>query len=356
MARVAGRAWRRGGLAATAAVSLAVPAFLDQAALTVFVLGELAVIVTVGISLLMGYAGQVSLGQAAFYAVGAYTAGLMAVNGLPPLLGLLAAPVVAAATAGAVGVPLLRLRGHFLAFATLALQMILLSVVGQVGFTGGDIGLSGIPQLSIGPLAIDGQLGYAYLAWIAAALVLVVSRNVIGSRPGRGLRALATSETAAESAGVPTGRYKLTVFGISAAYAGLAGGIYAFFIGYIAPGSFALLLSIQFVVMAVVGGIGRIWGAVLGTAVITVLVQALNSASTIPGVPEYAPRMLSYAVYGLVLVAVLRFLPGGLLPAFEEWLRRWRERTRPRPARMPPRREAAGGAQAHERGDASASP
>jgi branched-chain amino acid transport system permease protein len=141
------------------------------------------------------------------------------------------------------------------------------------------------------------------------------------SRPGRGLRALATSETAASSAGVPVGRYRLAVFSLSAGVAGLAGGIYAFFLGYVAPGSFPVLLSFEYVVMAVVGGLGTVWGPVVGSAVITVLVQVLNNLGTRPGMPSYASSVFSYAVYALLLILVLLFLPRGLLPSIADRLR-----------------------------------
>jgi branched-chain amino acid transport system permease protein len=318
---VSGRAAGRAAVAVVAAVALALPPLLGNSQLTVYVLLGLATIVTVGVGMLMGYAGQVSLGQAAFYAIGAYTAGLMAVHGLPSLLGLACAPLFAAALAAVVGVPLLRLRGHYLAFATVALQLILLSVAGQTAFTGGDIGLQGVPLLSVGGVTLQGDLSYAYLVLAAAALVLLVSRNVIGSRPGRGLRALATSEPAAASAGVPVGRYKLAVFSLSAGYAGLAGGIYAFYLGYVAPGSFPVLLSFEYVVMAVVGGLGTLWGAVAGATVVTLLQQALTQLGTRPGMPSYAPSVFSYAMYGGLLVLVLLFLPRGLLPGITD---RWR--------------------------------
>jgi branched-chain amino acid transport system permease protein len=301
--------------AVVAAGSFAVPLVMSRSQLTIYILLGLAIIVTTGLSLLMGYAGQVSLGQGAFYAIGAYTAGLMAVGGLPPLLGLAAAPVFAAAVAAAVGVPLLRLRGHYLAFATLAVQLILLSLVGQFEFTGGDIGLRGIPQLGVGDATLTSPLAYAYVTWLAAALALLLARNLIRSRPGRGLRALASTEVAAKSAGVPVGRYKLAAFSLSAAYAGLAGGIYAFYLGYISPGSFPVLISIEFVVMAVVGGLGTVWGPVVGATLVTLLVQALNALGTMPGMPPYAPSVLSYAVYAFLLVVVLLFMPRGLLPS-----------------------------------------
>ncbi|MEV4703260.1 branched-chain amino acid ABC transporter permease [Actinoplanes sp. NPDC049316] len=297
-----------------AAVSLALPPLLPERQLSTYVLLLLAATVTAGVSLLMGYAGQVSLGQAAFYAIGAYAAGLSAVHGVPTLIGLLAAPVVAALAAVLIGAPLLRLRGHHLAFATLAVHLILLSLLGQGTWAGGAIGLQGIPPLTLAGTPLRDDLGYAYLAWVVLALVLLISRNVVDSRAGRGLRAAAGSEIAAAAGGVPVGGYRLAVFALSAAFAGLAGGVYAFYLGYLAPGSFPLLLSIEFVVMAVVGGLGTITGPVAGAAVLTLLVQALNQLGTQGGMPSYAPVVLSYAVYALLLVAVVRYLPRGIVP------------------------------------------
>ncbi|MEV4115177.1 branched-chain amino acid ABC transporter permease [Nonomuraea sp. NPDC049695] len=308
-----------------AAVTLALPAVLDDSALAVYILLGLAAMVTVGVSLLMGYAGQVSLGQGAFYAIGAYTAALLSLHGVPPLAGLLAAPVVAAGSALVIGVPLLRLRGHHLAFATLAVQLILLSLAGQLEITGGDIGLQAIPQFAIGSFEAGSAAAYAYMTWAGLGLVMLVTRNVIDSRPGRALRALATSETAAASSGIPVGRYKLVVFALSAAFAGLAGGIYCFYTGYVAPGSFPVLISIQYIVMAVVGGLGTVWGAVVGATAITLLVQGLNSLAAVPGMPSYAAGVLSYAVYALVLILVVLFLPHGLLPALSGRLSRKRD-------------------------------
>jgi branched-chain amino acid transport system permease protein len=291
------------------------PPLLSSAHLAVFTLLGLAATVTVGLSLLMGYAGQVSLGQASFYAIGAYTAGLMSVHGLPPLLGLLAAPVVAAAFAAAVGVSLLKLRGHYLAFATLAMQLILLSLIARGEWAGGAIGLQGIPRLSVGDWEVRDDFTYAYLSWGVLGLTVLVTANVIASRAGRGLRALATSETAAAASGVPVGRYRLGVFALSAAFAGLAGGVYAFYLGYLSPGSFPILLSIEYVVMAVVGGLGTVVGPIVGATVIILLIQLLTTIGTQPGMPSYAPSVLSYAVYAIVLILVVLFLPRGIVPA-----------------------------------------
>ena len=315
------------GAVIAAAGTLVLPLWLSQANLTVYVLAGLYAVTAIGLSLLMGYAGQVSLGQAVFFAIGAYTAAVLSLHGLPSMAALLTAPVLAAAVAAAVGVPILRLRGHYLAFATLAFQMIVLSVIANTDFLGGGLGFTGIPSLGIAGAALSSDRGYAWLVWLVTAAAMVLTLNLIRSRPGRALRALATSEVAAESAGIAVVRYKLAVFALSAAFAGFAGGIYAFFIGYISPDSFPVELSVEFVVMVVIFGLGSVWGALLGAAGISVLVQVLNQVGTMPGMPEYMPTLLSYAAYGVTLVLIMVFLPGGLLPAFK---RLWETVTRRR--------------------------
>ena len=322
MSRLRGRSVGFWVMVVIGVATLLLPIALDDSQLTVYVFVGLAAVVVAGLSLLMGFAGQVSLGQAAFYAIGAYTAALLAKDGgVPPLLAMALATAATAGVAVVVGLPLFRLRGHYLAFATLAFQLIVLSVVGEVrSLTGGDTGLTAIPALSLGPLAVEGQYRafiFAYIAWVLAAAVLLLNRNLVRSRPGRALRALATSEAGALAAGVAVGRFKLQVFALSAAYAGLAGGVYAFFVSYIAPGSFPVLLSIQFLIMATVGGLGSVSGSVVGATVIYLLIQVLTRLGTLPGMPLHAPAVFSYAVYGLVLVLILLLLPQGLVPAIQ---------------------------------------
>jgi branched-chain amino acid transport system permease protein len=301
-------------------VVLLLPLVLPDALLTIYIFIGLSTMVVSGLSLLMGFAGQVSLGQAAFYAIGAYTAGLLARDlKVPPLVGLAVAPAAAAAIAYVVGLPLLRLRGHYLAFGTLAFQLITLSVIGEArDLTGGDTGLTAIPPLGIGPLLVEGAfrpIVFGYLAWGLALLSLLFNAHLVRSRPGRALRALATSEAGALASGVPVGRYKLQVFALSAAYAGLAGGVYAFYVTYIAPGSFPLVRSIEFLIMATVGGLGSVWGSAVGATVVFLVVQILQNLGTLPGMPLRAPAVFSYAVYGLILVGIMLVLPQGVVPA-----------------------------------------
>jgi branched-chain amino acid transport system permease protein len=309
-------------------VVLLLPLVLPNALLTIYIFIGLSTIVVSGLSLLMGFAGQVSLGQAAFYAIGAYAAGLLVRDlSVPPLLGLMVAPLAAGGIAYLVGLPLLRLRGHYLAFGTLAFQLITLSLIGEFReVTGGDTGLPAIPSLSVGPLVVEGPfkpIVFGYLAWGLALLTLVFNQHLVRSRPGRALRALATSEAGALAAGVPVGRYKLQVFALSAAYAGLAGGVYAFYVSYIAPGSFPLVRSIEFLIMASVGGLGSVWGSAVGATVVFLVVQVLQNLGTLPGMPVRAPAIFSYAVYGLILVGVMLFVPQGVVPAVRA---RWRRR------------------------------
>ena len=301
---------------------------LDDSALSLYVLFALAAMVTIGVSLLMGQAGQVSLGQGAFYACGAYTAGVLTTHGAPGIVALVAAPLVASMLAFVIGIPLLLLRGQHLAFATLATHLIFLSVVGEMTVAGGDVGLQGIPSLDLFGFHFDSVRSYAYLSSFALLAVVVVTHNILASRPGRGLRALSSSEIAAASSGIPVGRYKLAVFALSAGFAGLAGGIYAPYMGYLAPGSFPVDLSIEFLVMAAVGGLGTIAGAIIGSAAVQLLVQLLSRLATMSGMPDTAPVILSYAVYAGLLVPAVLFLPRGMVsviaPAWQGIVRRVR--------------------------------
>lgn len=301
-----------------AAATAALPLMLNRSGTTVYILVGLYAIVAIGISLLMGYAGQVSIGQVAFYGIGAYTTAFLAISGWPPLVGLLLAPVVSYACAWLIGVPLLRLRGHYLAFGTLALLLILNAVISQVAFLGKATGLQGIPPLQIGEFVFNRPIYYAWVTWFSVIVVAVLSRNIIQSRPGRALRALATSEVAATSSGVPVMAYRRNIFALSGAFAGLAGGIYALFIGFISPASFTVQLSLQFVVIAVVGGLGTVWGPVIGAALVTLVLQILNAAGTLPGMPAELPAIMNYAAYALLLIGTILLLPRGIYPSIRD--------------------------------------
>jgi branched-chain amino acid transport system permease protein len=167
---------------------------------------------------------------------------------------------------------------------------------------------------------------FGYLAWGLALLTLLFNSRLVRSRPGRALRALASSEAGALASGVSVGRYKLQVFALSAAYAGLAGGVYAFYVGYIAPGSFPIVTSIEFLIMATVGGLGSVWGAAVGATLVSLVVQVLQSLGTLPGMPLRAPAIFAYAVYGMILVGIMLALPTGVVPALRSALHKSKPR------------------------------
>jgi branched-chain amino acid transport system permease protein len=307
---------RRAGWAAVALAGLMAPLVLTD--LTFFMHMVLAAIVVTGLSLFMGYAGQASLGQGAFFAVGALTVALLTTRwAAPPVLALVAAPVVAAVFATLVGIPLLRLRGHYLAFGTLALLLLVQAAMGAFDALGGPFGIAGVPPLGAGSFVFTQQRQYAYLALACLALVLVVSHRVVDSRFGRGMRALAGSETAAASAGVPVMRSKVGVFSLAAVFDGLAGGLSAFFTPYVSPESFPALESFTYVIMVVVGGLGSIWGGLVGAVLVSVLLQVLNTISSRPELPPTTGPILQYAAYALLLILAMLFMPRGIGPTVQ---------------------------------------
>jgi branched-chain amino acid transport system permease protein len=324
---------RVGGTLAAGAAMVALAYGLDDGALPMYTRMGLAAIVAVGLSLLMGFAGQISLGQGAFYALGAYTTGILSVGidpderlvnpeaGWDPLLALAAAPVLTALVAAVVGVPLLRLRGHYLAFATLALNLILLAALfAEDRFTGGqDPGLVGIPPLEVGGHVIEDER-LAAVVWGVVALSVLVALNLVGSRAGRAMRAIATSEATAAAAGINVAMVKLRLFVLAAALAGLAGGFFAYYLLFLSPDAFPLILSITFVVMVAVGGMGSVYGAVVGAVAITYLEDKLRELGTREellgyDLPAQAPQVFSVGVFGAILILVMLFAPRGLLPS-----------------------------------------
>ncbi len=275
-------------------------------------------LITMGLSLLMGYAGQISLGHAAFFGLGAYSSGVLAVKySFHPLAAFGAGIFLSALIAFLVGKPTLRLKGHYMAVATLGFGEIMFIVFNELSpLTGGPSGLSGIPPLTFGGITIEGYT-YLYLVWALVILLLIFSLNVINSRVGRALRAVHGSELAAGAMGVDASGYKLGVFVLSAVYASIAGSLYAHFITFISPGSFSLMFSILLLMMVVVGGTQTIWGALLGAGVLTLL-------------PEYLRGLEDFEVlaYGAILMAVLLFMPQGILEGVRRLFER-KEKVKP---------------------------
>jgi len=261
------------------------------------------VIITIGLSLLMGYAGQISLGQAAFYGIGAYTTGILTTRfGFPIYLSLPIAILFTVTIAFLVGVPTLRLKGHYLAMATLGLGEIVHIVFNELSsLTGGPSGFGSIPLIRIFSVKLDNDTRYYIFVWAIVALVLFIALNIIHSRIGRALKAIHKEERTAATLGVHTARLKQMIFAISAGFAGLAGFLYAHYVTFLSPGTFSLHFSILLVTMVAVGGIEHIWGAVIGTVVLTIL-------------PEYLRFFKDFdiLIYGIILMAIMLLRPEGL--------------------------------------------
>lgn len=287
-----------------AGVIMALPLALgDSYYLNVLVFVGIYSLVTIGLSLLMGYAGQISLGQAAFFGLGAYTSGILTTKfGISPWLALLAAAFLTGGVAFLIGTPALKLRGHYLAMATLAFGYIVYIVFNQARFlTGGPSGFGQIPRFRLGNLLFRTDVHYYYLVWILVIFVLLVSLNVTHSRVGRALRSIHGGELTANIMGVNTAKYKIQVFVLSAVYASLAGSVYAHFITFLNPTPFGFHFSIVAVTMVVVGGMTSVWGAIVGAALLTIL-------------SEYLRVFHDYdiLIYGSILLLLIMFLPQGL--------------------------------------------
>jgi len=272
--------------------------------LSVLVFMGINSLVVMGLSLLMGYAGQISLGHAAFYGIGAYATGILTTQYhfsiySAFLIGIVLSVIVAVI----IGIPALRLKGHYLAVATLGIGEIVFIIFNELmELTGGPSGLSNIPIFHIGAFQFNTSFRMYYLVWPVVILVLWFSLNIIHSRVGRALRAMHGSEVAANAMGVNLSSLKIHIFVLSAIYASIAGSLYAHFVSFIAPSNFGLMVSILFLMMGVIGGIQNIWGSIVGAVLLTALPECLRVF-----------QKYDILVYGAILLAILLFMPEGIL-------------------------------------------
>ncbi|MDI6762654.1 MAG: branched-chain amino acid ABC transporter permease [Thermodesulfobacteriota bacterium] len=275
-------------------------------------------IVVIGLNLLIGFTGQISLGHAAFYGMGAYLSAIFTTTyGFPPWPTIALAMIITGMVAYFVGYPSLKLKGHYLVMATLGFSIIVhIFMVELDQITGGPSGFPGIPHLSIGKLVFHDDLKNFYLIWTFAFLCILVSLNLVNSRVGRALKAIHGSEVAANTLGIDTDKYKAKVFVLSAIFASLAGSLYAHYITFISPRSFDFYYSIQVVTMVIVGGMGSVWGAFFGAGLLTVLSEILH-----------VTEKFNIIIYGAILTLVLVFLPEGMVVGFYSFYRRRKVKT-----------------------------
>lgn len=299
----------------TAAVVAVLPLLVtDRFLLRVFTFAGINALVVTGLALLFSYAGQVSLGHAAFVGLGAYACAFCTVRlEWPWLLAFAASGAVAALGGLVLALPSLRLKGHYLAMATLGFGLLMsLAFAEAEPVTGGVDGFGGIPFPAVGPFQIQTAASLYWLVWAMVGIALVAAFNVTSMRPGRAMRALHGSELGAQACGVDIVGVKVRTFVMSALLAGLAGALYASVVGFVSPSVFTLTASITFLAMTVVGGTSSLAGP-LAAAVLLTLVQYLDAL--IPGIPrETAQTLQSYQedIYGLAIVLVVVFAPGGL--------------------------------------------
>jgi branched-chain amino acid transport system permease protein len=284
-------------------VVAALPWLVPDGVMSSLVITGILFIAVLGLDVLMGHAGQVSLGHAGFMAVGGYTAAILATNyGWSPLLGTAAGLVLSLVCALILSLITMRLRGHYLALATLAFGLLVDSLtVGMTEVTGGPSGLVGIPDFAIGGFAFDTPLKMYYLVAALLVIAILVLLGGIRSGFGRALQAVRTDQTAAAALGVNVPRHKVAAFAVSAALASVSGSLYAFFFHFLSPEMVGTQRSLEMIAMLVVGGEGTLVGPVFGVALLTLIPTIFQ--------PLAVYKTLAA---GLLLVATVRYLPGGI--------------------------------------------
>ncbi len=304
-----------------------------QYLLGALVLAGIYATVIVGIVLLSGLSGQYSLGHAAFFGIGAYASALISLAGLPVVASCLLATGLTTLAAIIIGVPILRLKGYYLALATLAFCLIVLSILnGWHGFTMGPSGLGGISKFEIAGFVFKSEDANYWLVWIVAFFAVWGGINLWQSRLGQALLAVKRDEDGAAAVGINVAWVKLQVFALSAALAGLGGALYAHYVTFIAPERFNMVASFELLLAALLGGIGTPFGAVFGALLLVAL-------------PEVVVFLRDYKVivYGLVFILVSLYLPhgfAGLVSLPFSWRRERREaRPAPQAAARAPRVE-----------------
>jgi branched-chain amino acid transport system permease protein len=282
-----------------------------------FYVGELTYlfiisIASLGLMVLTGYTGQVSLGHAAFLAIGAYAHAVALTNGVPWIVSVLGAMAIAAAVGLVIGLPAIRVSGLYLAMVTLAFSVVVEHVVGRWrSVTGGHNGLP-VPDISIAGISAGGQRPFYFLCLAILVLIVLALINLMRSRTGRAFVGIRDSEAAAYGLGIWVGGYKVLAFAISAAITGLAGALFAHHVRYLTPDGFSLILSLELVLMVVIGGLGSLRGAILGAILIGMLPTAIAKLKPLLPAAISAQFGLEIFLFGLILAFFVLFEPTGL--------------------------------------------
>jgi branched-chain amino acid transport system permease protein len=278
--------------------------------LNVLVFVGINTMLAIALNLLLGFAGQISLGHAAFFGLGAYISGILTTRyAVVPWFAMMLSAISVGGLAFIIGFPILKLKGHYLAMATLGFGIIMYIFFNEtVDLTGGPSGMSGIPNLLVGPLIFDSDMKNYFLIWGFTLFIMLLSINLSDSRIGRALRSIHDSEVAARVMGVNVRLLKVQIFSISALISAIAGSLYAHTMTFVSPASFGFNFSIELVTMVIIGGLGSIYGSFLGAAILTML-------------PEFLRVFQDFdiVIYGLLLILMTMFMPGGLVSGIR-WL------------------------------------
>lgn len=276
----------------------------------------IATIGALGLNLLIGYTGQISLGHGAFVAIGAYTSGLLTGKlGIPFIISLPLSGLMAALLGLIVGIPSLRLKGLYLALGTLAFGFVIEYILFHWNITQGDLGMA-VKRISVGEFQIKTQRQFFYLITALAVLAVVCTKNIVRSKIGRSFIAIRDRDMAAEAMGISLAKYKIMAFGLSSFYAGIAGCLTAHYNRWIVPGSFDISLSIAFIAMIIMGGLGTVLGSVLGAILITGIPHAI--VYIVDLLKDAYPALSGFIVdfklgiFGIIIVGTLLFEPAGL--------------------------------------------
>ena len=314
-------AMRRFGFPLFALVMLLLPALpVPDFWITQTIYIGLYALVALGLVLLTGVSGLTSFGQAAFVGVGAYTAAYMTVKlGASPWLALPVGVALAVVAALVLGAITLRMSGHYLPLATIAWGLALYYSMGNMEFLGKYDGLLGVPTLHVFGIDLGTGRGLHVLVWAFALLAAWACANLLDSRPGRAIRAVRDGSTMAEAMGISTFRYKLVVFVLAAVLAAVSGWLFAFFQRTVNPSPFSITKGIEYLFIAVLGGVSHVWGAFLGAGVVRIVEDQLQ---------VLLPRLIGTSgnfetiVFGIVLIVVLKYAPDGLWTFVRGWMPR----------------------------------
>lgn len=298
----------------------------DRFLIKVLTFVGLNALVIVGMSLLFGFAGQVSLGHAGFMGIGAYVCAFTVVRlEWPWLLSFAVAGMIAAVGGLLLALPSLRLKGHYLAMATLGFgELMTLTFVEAEPITGGVNGFTGIPYPSVGSIEFDNPASLYWLVWGIVGVCLLLATNLVSLKPGRAMRSIHGSELGASASGVDIVGVKVRTFVVSAGLAGLAGALYASVVGFISPSVFTVNTSVTFLAMTVIGGSSSMAGPIVAAALLT-LIQYLDAL--VPGLSrETSQALQAYQadIYGMAIILVVLFVPRGVAGL---WKKRGGERT-----------------------------